>query len=129
MVGTLKDAVNKPVLVDATVATVNESKVMVTVELGLNPVPETVTTEFTAPEVGLRVMPGMTVKTAEAETEKASVAATVCAPFVDTGTVRVVVNAPVPPVFAVPILIASNDIVTVEDAEYPDPVTVNEEPD
>ncbi len=127
--GTLKVAVNNPLLSVATVATVNEPNVMVTVELAVKPVPETVTRELTAPDVGLRVIPGTTAKVDEAKCEKASVAVTVCAPFVETGTVNVTVKPPVAPVLEVPMLFESNFTVIVEDAEKPNPVMLNEEPD
>jgi len=92
-------------------------------------VPETVTRELTAPEVGLRLIPGATVKVAEPEWENASVAVKLCGPIVETGTVKPVLNAPVLPVLAVPMLVPSNVIVVDDDPEKPDPVTVNEEPD
>ena len=123
------EAVNRPVLVEATVATVDESNFIVTVELGEKPVPETVTVELTAPDEGFSVMPGTMVKVADAEIVKASVAVTLCGPFVETGTVSDTLNPPVVPVLAVLMLVESKVIVTVEEAEKPVPVTVNEDPD
>jgi len=91
-------------------------------------VPETVTNELTAPELGLREIPGVRVKVADAEWEKASVAVTVCAPPVPVGTVKVAVKAPTLVVLELPIVIASNVTIIDEDPEKPDPVTVKEEP-
>ncbi len=112
-----------------TVATVRDPNVIVTVELGEKLVPETVTGELTAPEVGLRLIPGLIVNVAEAECENASVAVTVWGPMVEVGTVALVLNAPVIPVLEEAILVVSNVIVMDEDPEKPDPVIVNEIPD
>ena len=50
---------NPPLDVDVTAATVEPSKVIVTVEIGLNPLPVTVTKVKTGPEVGLIEMVGL----------------------------------------------------------------------
>jgi hypothetical protein len=126
--GTLKDAVNTPELSVLTLPTVEESYVMVTVEVGVKLVPDTVTSVPTVPDVGLRVIPGIRVNVADAELENPSVAVTVCPPRVDAGTVKVAVNAPVFPLLAPPMVSESKVTVIAEDPENPDPVTVNEEP-
>ncbi len=74
--GTVNDEVNRPEASVPTVATVEELNVSVTVDEGVKLVPETVTGEPTVPDVGLRVIPGLSVKVAVAEWEKASVAVT-----------------------------------------------------
>jgi hypothetical protein len=126
--GTLKDAVNRPEPSVVTVATVVEAYVIVTVELGVKLVPDTVTDELTAPDAGLRVIPGTRVNVADAELENPSVAVTVWAPRIDDGTVKVAPNAPVLPLLALPMVSESKVTVITEDPEKPDPVTVNEEP-
>ena len=50
---------NPPLDVDVTAATVEPSKVIVTVEIGSNPLPVTVTKVKTGPEVGLIEMVGL----------------------------------------------------------------------
>ena len=52
---------NPPLDVDVTVATRKPSKVIVTVEIGSNPLPVTVTEVKTGPEVGLIEMVGLAV--------------------------------------------------------------------
>ncbi len=127
--GTVKKAENRPELSVVTVATVEEPNVIVTVEVDEKLVPETITGEPTTSDVGFRLIPGLRVKVAEAECENTSVAVTMCAPSVETGTVNVALKEPVPPVLEVPMVIESNVTVTTADPPKPDPVTVNEEPD
>src|SRR6266571_7105376 len=126
--GTVKEAENKPELSVVAVATVDEPNVTVTPELDEKLVPETVTREPTAPNVGLKLIPAFRVKVADAEFENASVAVTAWAPFVETGTVNVALNEPVALVLELPMIVASNVTVIDEDPAKPAPLTVNEEP-
>ena len=59
--GTLRVALNPPLEVDVTAATVDPSKVITTVEKGSNPLPVTVTKVATVPELGLIEMVGLDV--------------------------------------------------------------------
>jgi hypothetical protein len=101
---------------------------MVTVEFAVKLVPDTVTSVLTAPDEGLRVIPGISVKVADAELENESVAVTVWGPTVVAGTVSVNVKEPVLPVLELPMVIESKLIVIAADPEKPNPVTVREEP-
>lgn len=78
--GTVKDTENAPILLDVTVATVNDPKVIVTVEVDVKLVPETVTDVATGPELGLSEMPGMSWYVDNAEWVKLSVEVTLCVP-------------------------------------------------
>ena len=60
--GTFKVALNPPLEFDVTVATVELSKVITTVEKGSNPLPVTATELATVPEVGISVMTGLSVE-------------------------------------------------------------------
>ncbi len=76
--------------------------------------------------MGLRVIFGVTVKSAEAELSLASVTSIVCAPAVEAGTVRVAPEKePVASVVVVPLRVTEeppNVAVIVEDAAKPVPL-------
>jgi len=57
--GTVKDTENAPILLEVTVATVDDPKVIVTVDVAVKLVPETVTDVATGPELGLSEIPGI----------------------------------------------------------------------
>ena len=91
--------------------------------------PETVTKEPTAPEVGLRVIPGMRVKVVDAEWENASVTVTLCVPAMATGAMNDALKAPAALVVEVPMVVESNVTVTSAEPAKPVPVTMNDEPE
>jgi hypothetical protein len=105
---------------------------MLTVELAAKPVPVTVSSFPTEPLPADSDMSGLlsavTVKGLPIEFPNESVALTVCRPFADIGTTISAKNDP--PVFVVTVLgpvcwgLASNDIVIVELAAKPVPVTM-----
>jgi len=94
----VKVALNEPtvdvVTVVGEVVCVTPSYLMVMVEDAAKPVPDTVTVPPTIPVVGFRLIEALTVYVADAVWEDTSVAVTVCAPFVETGTANVALNEP-----------------------------------
>ena len=91
--------------------------------------PETVTSEPTAPDVGLRVIPGMRVKVVDAEWENTSVTVTLWVPAMATGAMNEALKAPAALVVEVPMVVESNITATSEEPAKPVPVTINEEPE
>src|SRR6266581_2002517 len=110
------------------VVCVTPSYLMVMVEEAAKPVPDTVTVPPTIPLVGFRLIEALTVYMAEAVWEDASVAVTVCAPFVETGTANVALNEPMVEeatvVGEVVCVAPSYLMVMVEEAGKPVPVIV-----
>ncbi len=96
--GTVNVALNDPAEEDVTVVgvvdCVTPSYFTVIMDEPAKPVPETVTVEPTMPLVGFRLIEALIVKIAEPVCADTSVAATVCAPFVEAGTVKVALNEP-----------------------------------
>jgi sRNA-binding carbon storage regulator CsrA len=101
---------------------------IVTLEVEAKPAPVTVTVAPTRPEVGDRVIDGVTTNVADAVFELASVAVTVLAPAVEEGTTKVAVKAPKADVVTVAGMVVTvaplNFIVIVEEEARPAPVTV-----
>jgi hypothetical protein len=121
------------VTVTGTVVCVAPLNFIVMVEVEAKPAPVTVTVVPTGPEVGFRVIDGVTVKVvtvkiAEAVFALASVAVTVLAPAEEAGTTNVAEKAPVADVVTVTgtvVCVAPlNFIVMVEVEAKPAPVTV-----
>src|SRR3972149_3849287 len=96
--GTVKVAVKLPVALVVTnaglVVTVTSSNLMVTFELGVKPLPLTLTVAPTRPEVGVMVIFCTVVKVAVAFLAAASWAFTVWTPLVLAGTLKVAVKLP-----------------------------------
>ena len=96
--GTEKVAVKDPdesvVMVDDDVVSVVPLNVSAIVEEGAKSKPVTVTICPAGPPIGLALICGVTVKTADALTFLESVALTVCLPAIDTGTEKVAVKDP-----------------------------------
>ncbi len=122
-------AVKAPMELVVAVATVVDPKVIVTVEVGVKLVPETVTDVATTPEFGLSDIPGINWYVEEAMWEEVSVEVTLWVPSVETGAMRVAVNEPVMSVEELPIVVKSNATIIEEEPEKPVPVTVKEDPD
>jgi hypothetical protein len=97
--GTMKEALKVPVVdevtVEGDVVWVTPSYVIVIVEEAAKPVPDTVIIAPTILLAGDRTIEAATVNVAEAEWAETSVAVTVCAPFVETGTANVALNDPI----------------------------------
>lgn len=132
----MKVAVKAPkadvVTVTGLVVCADPLNAIVRVEVGAKPAPVTVTVAPTRPEVGDRVIDGVTVNVADALFELASVAVTVLLPAVDEGTTKWAVKAPKAFVVTVGGRVVTitplNAIVITELGARPAPVTFTEVP-